>query len=130
MSPFLRADGLLYHALNRGNNRGPVFFAEEDYRSFLKALAQTQARYPFRLYGYCLMTNHFHLLLQPADGVSISRVLQSLTEKELAAVRRSVTSGRPYGEAVWARGLVQGLGLRFSERGRGRPRKQAAEERE
>src|SRR5690349_6117192 len=73
------ADGLLYHALNRGNNRGPVFCADEDYRAFLKALAQTQARYPFRLYGYCLMTNHFHLLLQPADGVSISRVLQSLT---------------------------------------------------
>src|SRR5271166_2272215 len=73
------ADGLLYHALNRGNNRGPVFFAEDDYRTFLKALAQTQGRYPFRLYGYCLMTNHFHLLLQPADGVSISGVLQSLT---------------------------------------------------
>src|SRR5438876_4693495 len=43
------------------------------------ALARAQGRYPFRLYGYCLMTNHFHLLLQPADGQSISRILQSLT---------------------------------------------------
>ena len=59
------ADGLLYHGLNRGNNRSPVFFAEEDYCAFLRALAQTQRRYPFRLFGYCLMTNHFHLLLQP-----------------------------------------------------------------
>lgn len=49
-----------------------------------------------------------------------------LTEKELAAVRRSVTSGRPYGEAAWAQGVGERLGLRFSERGRGRPRKTGA----
>src|SRR6516225_4436120 len=33
--------------------------------------------HPFRLYGYCLMTNHFHLLLSPDPGHSISRILQS-----------------------------------------------------
>ncbi len=73
------ADGLLYHALNRGNNRAAVFRGRDDYRTFLAALAKTQQRYPFRLYGYCLMTNHFHLLLAPQPGVRISRVLQSLT---------------------------------------------------
>ena len=73
------ADGLLYHALNRGNNRAAVFVGPDDYRAFLLALGQTQRRYPFRLYGYCLMTNHFHLLLAPDDGQSVSRILQSLT---------------------------------------------------
>jgi putative transposase len=73
------ADGLLYHALNRGNNRAAVFFTPEDFRAFLAALAKTQRRYPFRLYGYCLLTNHFHLLLAPEPGVAISRVFQSLT---------------------------------------------------
>ncbi len=73
------ADGLLYHALNRGNNRGAVFDTAEDYKTFLHALGQTQRRYPFRLHGYCLMTNHFHLLIAPEPGVSISRILQSLT---------------------------------------------------
>jgi putative transposase len=72
------ADDLTYHALNRGNNRSTVFRDEGDFQAFLQALAQTQARYPFRLYGYCLMTNHFHLLLRPEPGVAISRVLQSL----------------------------------------------------
>jgi REP element-mobilizing transposase RayT len=52
-------DGLVYHAINRGNNR---------------AAEQTQKRYPFRLFGYCLMTNHFHLLLSPEPGQSISRI--------------------------------------------------------
>src|SRR5437773_2945782 len=73
------ADGLIYHALNRGNNRAAVFAREADFRAFLRALGQTQLRYPFQLYGYCLMTNHFHLLLQPEAGQSISRILQSLT---------------------------------------------------
>ena len=73
------ADGLVYHALNRGNNRDAVFASPDDYRQFLNAIVQTQKRYPFRLYGYCLMTNHFHLLLAPGDGQSISRIMQSLT---------------------------------------------------
>ena len=38
-----------------------------------------KARCPFALFGYCLMSNHFHLLLKPAPGQSISRILQSLT---------------------------------------------------
>ena len=72
-------EGLIYHALNRGNNRTDVFAEEGDYLAFLYALGQTQSRYPFKLFGYCLMTNHFHLLLQPGPGQSVSRILQSLT---------------------------------------------------
>jgi REP element-mobilizing transposase RayT len=45
--------------------------------AFLHALAQTQRRYPLALYGYCLMTNHSHLLLAPGRRQSISRILQS-----------------------------------------------------
>ncbi|MGC8640525.1 MAG: transposase, partial [Isosphaeraceae bacterium] len=66
-------EGLVYHAVNRGNNRAAVFVDEGDHRAFLEALAQTQGRYPFKLFGYCLMSNHFHLLLQPGTGQSISR---------------------------------------------------------
>src|SRR5260221_10884913 len=72
-------DGLVYHALNRGNNRQAIFACAADYSLFLHALAQTRERYPFELFGYCLMTNHFHLLLRPGPGQSISRILQSLT---------------------------------------------------
>jgi putative transposase len=72
-------DGLVYHALNRGNNRADVYGDDADRLAFLDALAKTRERYPFRLFGYCLMTNHFHLLLRPEAGQSISRILQSLT---------------------------------------------------
>ena len=73
------ADGLLSHALNRGNNRAAVFLGPADYQAFLTALGQTKERYPFLLFGYCLMGNHFHLVVQPAPGQSISRIVQSLT---------------------------------------------------
>jgi putative transposase len=73
------ADGLIYHAFNRGNNRTPVFFETGDYLAFLDSLGQTKERYPFRLFGYCLMGNHYHLVLQPGSGQSISRIIQSLT---------------------------------------------------
>jgi len=72
-------DDLIYHAINRGNNRADVLGPEGERDMFLGDLARTKARYPFALFGYCLMSNHFHLLLKPAPGQSISRILQSLT---------------------------------------------------
>jgi putative transposase len=71
------ADGLIYHIINRGNNRQRVFESDSDYLAFLKALADLKERRPFELYGYCLMGNHIHLLLRPGRG-SVSRIVQSL----------------------------------------------------
>ena len=70
-------DGLVYHVINRGNNRRPVFHDQGDYVAFLKAVADLKERKPFELYGYCLMGNHIHLLLRPGES-SISRIVQSL----------------------------------------------------
>lgn len=70
-------DGLIYHVIDRGNNRQNVFHKDADFKAFLKALGDLKERKPFRLYGYCLLNNHFHLLLQPLE-TSISRIMQSL----------------------------------------------------
>ncbi len=71
------AGGLVYHVINRGNNRQTVFDSEGDHLAFLKAIADLKERKPFDLYGYCLMSNHIHLLVRPRE-VSISRIVQSL----------------------------------------------------
>lgn len=71
------ADGLVYHVINRGNNRQTVFDSEGDYHAFLKAIADLKHRMPFDLYGYCLMGNHIHLLVRPRKH-PISRIVQSL----------------------------------------------------
>jgi len=72
-------EALVYHAINRGNNRADVFDDDGDREAFLESLRVARARYPFALFGYCLMSNHFHLLIRPALGESISRILQSVT---------------------------------------------------
>jgi putative transposase len=65
--------------MNRGNNGADVLTDDDDRRAFLDALDRAKERYPFRLFGYCLMSNHFHLLLRPEPGESVSRIVQSLT---------------------------------------------------
>lgn len=70
-------DRLVYHVVNRGNNRAPVFFDDQDYAAFLKAVADLRQRRPFEFYGYCLMPNHVHLLIRPLE-TPISRIMQSL----------------------------------------------------
>jgi len=71
------APGLIYHVINRGNNRQQVFFGDDDYQAFLRAIEDLRERQSFELYGYCLMRNHFHLLIKPLEE-TISRVMQSL----------------------------------------------------
>ena len=61
--------GYVYHVLNRGNGRAPVFEDDGDYAAFERVLAGTLARHPaVRLLAYCLMPNHWHLLLWPRRG--------------------------------------------------------------
>jgi len=70
--------GFLYHVLNRGNGRNDVFHKEEDFLAFVNLMRETHEKVPMRLLGYCLMTNHFHLLLWPHEDGDLSRWMQWL----------------------------------------------------
>jgi REP-associated tyrosine transposase len=85
-------DGLIYHVTNRGNNRQNVFRKMQDFQAFLESLAAVKARKPFELYGYCLMSNHFHLLLRPT-GATISRIVQSLLVSHTQRYHKQYRSG-------------------------------------
>jgi putative transposase len=75
--PRVYAQGLLYHVMARGNDGRTIFLKDRDYEAFLEGLATARKRYPFYLYAYVLMPNHFHLLME-VKQFSTSRVLQSL----------------------------------------------------
>ena len=70
---------LNYHVINRGNNRDVVFVEPEDYRHYLNTIQRYKKKYGFKLYAYCLMTNHVHLLIKVGEAGSISRIMQSIT---------------------------------------------------
>ncbi len=52
-----------YHMTNRGNARAEVFHNPNDYHAFLQIIAETGRRLPMRVLAYCLLPNHFHLVL-------------------------------------------------------------------
>lgn len=70
--------GLCYHVLNRGNARAEVFHKPEDYDAFLDLFSPACERLRMRILGWCLMPNHFHLVLRPYDDGDLSRWMQWL----------------------------------------------------
>jgi putative transposase len=71
--------GYVYHVLNRANGRAALFRKPGDYAAFLRVLADTQERLPLRLLAYCLMPNHWHLLVWPDADDQVSSFLHYLT---------------------------------------------------
>jgi putative transposase len=53
----------LYHVTIRGIRRGPIFLDEDDFARFLRLLARVVERREWEIHAYCLLTNHYHLLL-------------------------------------------------------------------
>ena len=60
----LQFAGALYHVMNRGNARQPVFLDDRDHHAFLDLIGQTCVEFDWHCHAHCLMPNHFHLLLQ------------------------------------------------------------------
>jgi len=78
--------------LNRGNARGEVFHQDEDYAAFLKLLLQGNERLPLRLLAYCLMPDHFHLVLWPHHDGDLSRWMQWLLTSHVRRYHRHYDS--------------------------------------
>jgi REP element-mobilizing transposase RayT/transposase-like protein len=73
----LHAPGLLHHVFARGNEKACIFADDHDYAAFLKLLADTLPRFATRCVAYCLLWNHYHLLLVPNEH-RVSLLLQQL----------------------------------------------------
>src|SRR5437588_12174551 len=74
----LWTDAAYYHVLNRGHARETIFHDDQDRGYFLQLLARYRDRFDLRLYHYCLMGNHFHVLLQLAEPRRLSAMVAGL----------------------------------------------------
>ena len=74
------------HVIQRGNNREPVFFGEEDYVCYRDWLAIAACEHGCAIHGYVLMTNHVHLLVTPRAADSLPRTMQSLGRRYVRRV--------------------------------------------
>lgn len=73
--------GLVYHVLNRANARARLFADSSDYAAFESVLVEAHRRYPVPLLTYCVLPNHWHLVLWPqvGDEARLSRFMAWLT---------------------------------------------------
>lgn len=70
---------VVYHVLNRANARKTLFEDEADYVAFERVLSQACDRVSMRLLAYCVMPNHWHLILWPRQERDLSRFMNWLT---------------------------------------------------
>ncbi len=91
--------GYVYHVLNRANARMPIFEADGDYEAFETVLAEAVERTATRLLAYCVMPNHWHLVVWPRKDGELSRFMGWLTlthTQRWHAHRHSTGSGHVY----------------------------------
>ena len=78
-----------HHIVQRGHNCNAVFLADEDYRFYLENLKEWKTNLGLKLYAWCLMTNHIHLIVEPGeDAGSISELMKRVAGRQAAYVNK------------------------------------------
>ena len=78
-----------HHVIQRGHNRQVVFARDDDYLFYLDTLQEWKTRLGCRIYAYCLMTNHVHLVIDPGeDPDNLGRLMKRLAGRQTRYVNR------------------------------------------
>ncbi|HVT87425.1 MAG TPA: transposase [Tepidisphaeraceae bacterium] len=75
----LSTGGLAYHVLNRAVGRGTLFEDQADYLAMERVIEQVHKRLPIRIVSYCLMPNHWHLVLWPKEDGELTEFMRLMT---------------------------------------------------
>ena len=67
-----------YHVITRGNQRQQIFLDKKDYEEFLLRLKKYKKKFEFLLYGFCLMTNHLHMIGEPKEPQNLAKFMHGL----------------------------------------------------
>ena len=99
------------HVIQRGNDRGAIFFAADDYARYRRWLAEAVAAYGCLIHAYALMTNHMHLLVTLRRGDSLPRTMQSLGRRLRVPCQRRLPAERHALGGPLSRGTNRQRGL-------------------
>lgn len=89
----------MYHVINRANARMQIFFKEEEYQLLEQILQDGVEKYNMRILAYCIMPNHFHLVLHPRNDGDLQRFMQWITlthTQRWHAQHKSIGTGHLY----------------------------------
>ncbi|NQT75776.1 MAG: transposase [Candidatus Omnitrophica bacterium] len=71
-------DGFIYHVLNRGNGKQEIFHKDQDYKVFIELMQEAKKKHPVKIFEYCLMPNHFHMVMMVVQAEEFIRYMQWL----------------------------------------------------
>jgi len=104
-----------------------LFHKPGDNEAFEKVLAEGIERYAVELLTYCILPNHWHLVVRPKTDKALGQwmgwVNAATPEEQLDTLRECAQRGRPVGSAACVETTAARLDLAFTLRGPGRPRK-------
>ena len=87
--PRTQLDGIPLHIVQRGHNREPCFFNEQDTQRYLHWLGEALVETRCSLHAYVLMTNHVHLLLTPKKAENVPKLIMSLGRRYVQYINRT-----------------------------------------
>lgn len=81
--------GYPHHIVQRGHNRQAVFVTNDDRLAYLATLCEFRRELGLQVHGYCLMTNHVHLILNPGnDATNLGKLMKRLAGRHTRRVNR------------------------------------------
>ena len=98
--------GIPQHIIQRGNNREPCFYAEQDYLRYLSDLQESAKKFDCRVHAYVLMTNHVHLLVTPMAEHGISQMMQALGRRYVYYINKAYKRSGTLWEGRYKSSLV------------------------
>jgi putative transposase len=105
--PRLFKAGYIYHVRQRGNNKAALFYSHMDRLIFFRYLREAKSLYPCLLYNYCLMTNHYHFLMEPLEDDNISLFMKQLNGTYAMYLNKKYNRTGTVFEGRFKAGLVQ-----------------------
>ena len=100
----------VFHVLNRGIRRDPIFLRTADYRAFLDILSEGLLRTPLRVVSYCLMPNHWHFVMGPVCPDVLSEFMHWVTTTHAVRLHRhrhTAGLGPVYQNRFWSRAIEE-----------------------
>jgi REP-associated tyrosine transposase len=95
--------GLVYHVTHRGNRREAVFFDDEDRQYYCHWLDHCAQQHALKIYAYCLMKNHVHLVVEPQRAGSIAGTIHGTHRRHALWInRRHQWSGHLWGNRYFS----------------------------
>lgn len=90
-------ENAVYHITIRGNNKQEILKTDKDKELFLESLQKFKSRFGFKIYGFVLMDNHAHLVLQTNHKINISKIMHAICLSYSVKFRKRY----PYTGHVW-----------------------------